>query len=213
MERINSIEPAHTRCIVLGCSNLTRATAREGLDLRLCRQHAEHHQRHGTPFRGSYKAAELHPHKLRAKQWIKAQRGSAGLSEALHQVRILYRSAGPLVPAFRLKGLPPEERARKAWARLREADVDPEKIIASWLTIVFALEADADAISSPEFQRVQAAKLVHRLASGTRKTWVQVNADGTERIDKLEIYPRSRGRILRILGKQIERACESLEIS
>ena len=33
----------------------------------------------------------------------------------------LYGRAGPFVEVFRLRGLTPQERARAAWARLREA--------------------------------------------------------------------------------------------
>ena len=56
-----------------------------------------------------------------------------------------------------------------------------------------------------EFKRVQAAKLVHEMASGTHKRWGE-GPGATE----LHVYPRSRGRVLRHVGKDIESAVELL---
>ncbi len=67
-----------------------------------------------------------------------------------------------------------------------------------------------------EYKRVQAAKLVHRMASGTHKRWEQptlsVGADGTSvtRSVELHAYPRSRGRVLRHIGEDLEEAIELL---
>ena len=63
---------------------------------------------------------------------------------------------------------------------------------------------------------MQAAKLVHRMASGTHKRWEQptlsVGADGRSvtRNVELHVYPRSRGRILRHIGEDLEEAVELL---
>lgn len=197
---------AQSRCIVLGCPNPTRAAASEGFDVRFCRRHHEHYQRHGSPYRASYSAAELVEPRKWAAAWLKLNDHSDEVGSALERVRILYRSAGVAVPAFRLRGLSAEERARKAWARLRDAQVPPERILAAWLAVQRALATDPEADSRPEFARVQAAKLVHRLASGTRKTWVQERLDGGKRVERIEVYPRSRGKVLRVIGEQIEDA-------
>lgn len=198
-------------CAVMGCSNPTRAALSEGFDQRLCRRHHEHYQRHGSPFRGSYSAVDLKPHRQVVERWLKKHSLTAEVRRAIDRVRILYRSSGPAVPAYRLKGLSPRERARKAWARLREASVPPEKIVAAWLSVQRAIQSDPEADTRPEFARVQAAKLVHRLASGTRKTWEQRDAEGRLiRIDHLEVYPRSRGVVLRYLGADIEDICLDL---
>lgn len=207
--RVQSVQRAV--CAVLECSQPTRAASGEGFDQRLCRRHHEHYQRHGSPFRGSYTAAELKPHRRAVMQWLKANKGTPEVRQALDRVDILYRSSGPAVPAFRLRGMSPRERARKAWARLREASVPPLKVVAAWLTIQRAIEHDPEAITRPEFARVQAAKLVHRLASGTRKSWEQRDASGRlVRVDRLEVYPRSRGKVLREIGADIEAVCGSL---
>lgn len=209
--RAEQLESASDTCIVLGCSNATRAASREGLDRRLCRKHYEHYQRHGSPFRGSYTAAELKPHRQAVRRWVKANKDKPEVRQAIARVEILYRSAGPAEPAYRLKGLSPRERARKAWARLREASVPPEKVVGAWLTVQRAIANDPEADTKPEFARVQAAKLVHRLASGKRKSWKQRDVnDRVVRVDRLEVYPRSRGRVLREIGDDIERSCESI---
>jgi hypothetical protein len=64
---------------------------------------------------------------------------------------------------------------------------------------------DPQADSKREFRHVQAAKLVHRMASGTHKRWGE-GANVTE----LHVYPRSRGRVLRHIGQAVEEACELL---
>ena len=194
-------------CAVIGCSNPTRAALSEGFDQRLCRRHHEHYQRHGSPFRGSYTALELKPHRQAVERWLRDNPEDPRVRQATDRVNILYRSAGPFVPAYRLQGLPPRERARKAWARLRDASVPPEKVIISWLSIQRVIQYDPEADTRPEFCRVQAAKLVHRLASGTRKSWEHLDASGRiVREEKLEVYPRSRGLVLREIGRDIEKA-------
>ena len=208
--RLSSPASELSRCIVLECSNPTRAAAGEGFDRRLCRRHAEQYAVHGSPYRKSYTAAALKPHRDKARTWLRENDDHPAVKAARERVRILYRSAGPQVEAFRLKGLGPKERARKAWARLREAGVAPDRVLEAWLALAFATAADPEADTRPEFQRVQAAKLIHRLASGTHKQWVVDTGKGQTRIERLDVYPRSRGKVLRYLGEDIARACETL---
>jgi hypothetical protein len=65
---------------------------------------------------------------------------------------------------------------------------------------------DAQAETKREFKRVQAAKVIHRLASGTHRRWPQGNGKATE----LHAYPASRGLVLRHVGEDLERAIELL---
>lgn len=197
-------------CVLPECPEPTSAVSLQGINQRFCRKHYEHYQRHGSPYRGSYKAAELQSARKVAKAWLRSNHGSQGVLAALERIRILYRSAGPHVPAYHLKGLSPKERARKAWARLRGAQVKPEKILLAWIAIGEAIRTDPNADSKPEFKRVQAAKLVHRLASGTHKRWERERADGSKHLERLDVYPRSRGQVLRVLGEDVERAMEPL---
>jgi hypothetical protein len=192
-----------SRCRVVGCAKPARAGTEDGLDTRFCKSHADHYSRHGSPYRASYTASELAPYRRGAVGWIRAHREDPWVSSAIDRVASLYRAAGLHVEAFRLRGLSPQDRARAAWARLRKAKVDPAAVVAAWLAVEMIIAADPQAERKTEFKRVQAAKLIHRMASGTHKRWGEGPA-ATE----LHVYPRSRGRVLRHIGEALERACE-----
>jgi hypothetical protein len=112
------------------------------------------------------------------------------------------------VEAFRLSGKQPEERARAAWARLRDAQVDPRIPLAAWIGIEMLILDDPQPERKAEFTRVQAAKIIHRLASGTHKKWDREQSDGKIVTEELHKYPASRGRVLRHMGEQLEKAAE-----
>ena len=80
----------------------------------------------------------------------------------------------------------------------------PDSVVAAWLGVKLTVAEDNQAPSSPEFARVQAAKVVHRLASGTHKRWKSTG-------EELHAYPQSRGRVLRHIGEDTEKAIELLE--
>jgi hypothetical protein len=193
-------------CRVIGCKQPARAATEDGLDTRLCRRHADQHARHGSPYRKSYTAAELNPYRRAAVEWLAAHEGDRLVANAIQRVRGLYDRAGPHVEAFRLRGLSPRERANAAWARLRKHGVDPRLVVAAWLAIEMKSKDDPQAETKPEFRRVQAAKVVHRLASGTHKRWTPESGKATE----LHAYPASRGNVLRHIGEDLERAIELL---
>lgn len=193
-----------SRCRVIGCSRPARAGTQDGLDTRFCRSHADHYSRHGSPYKRSYTAQELAPHLRAAKAWLEANRDDKWVHHAIDRVNTLYAAAGPHREAFRLRGLSPEERARAAWARLRKAGIDPAAVIAAWLTIELAIAADPQGETKSEFRQVQAAKLVHKMASGTHKRW-EAGAGG---VREMHVYPRSRGRVLRHIGSQLQSAAE-----
>jgi hypothetical protein len=192
-----------SRCRVVGCTRPARAGTEEGLDTRFCRSHADHYARHGSPYRTSYKAAELAPYRRAAVKWMADHRADPWVANAVDRVASLYRASGPHVEAFRLRGLSPPERAKAAWARLRKAEVDPCSVVAAWLAVEALVAADPSADHKVEFKRVQTAKLIHRMASGTHKRWGE-GPTATE----LHVYPRSRGRVLRHMGEALEEACE-----
>ena len=118
--------------------------------------------------------------------------------------------------AFRLRGKTPEDRARTHWARLRKAEIDPRLVVAAWLAVEMVISDDRQPVKTKEFKRVQVAKLVHRMASGTHRRWEQEVTDPNNswrpktRITELHVFPRSRGRILRHIGKNLEDAVELL---
>lgn len=189
-------------CKIFGCGRPARAAAGEGLDNRFCRAHAEFFQRHGSPYKRSYTAAELKPYRRAALAWVMANEADKFVANAIQRVRGLYASAGPHVEAFRLRGLTPAERARAAWARLRKADRDPRDVVAAWLAIEMAVEADPQPVRTREFKQVQGAKLLHRMASGSHRRWER--SDG---VVEMHVYPHSRGQVLRHIGAALEECC------
>lgn len=193
----------HT-CRVVGCGQPSRAATQDGLDTFFCRSHADHHSRHGSPYKRSYGAKELAPYHKKARVWLKDREGDLWVKNAILRVETLYNTAGPHVEAFRLRGLSPEERAKAAWARLRKAKVDPRKVIEAWLAIEMIVSDDIQPDGKPEFKRVQIAKVVHKMASGTHKSWSTAPGGKAD----MHLYPRSRGRVLRHIGADIEGATE-----
>src|SRR6185312_16364261 len=81
-------------------------------------------------------------------------------------------SAGPVEIATRLRGLPPERRAKIALARLREANIKPERLLAIPLAVAALIEdVPATIHRIPEWRIVAIAKAAHRLASGYHRVW------------------------------------------
>jgi len=190
---------------VVGCDKPARAGTEDGLDTRLCRTHSDFYSRHGSPYQRSYTAAELAPFRRAAEKWLKANIQDHWVQNARQRIQTLYQNAGPHIEAFRLRGLPPKDRGKAAWARLRKAKVDPLRVIAAWLAVEMAIVSDPRGETKKEFKQVQAAKLVHRMSSGTHKRW----GEGPS-AKELHVYPRSRGRVLRYIGSDIAEAVELL---
>lgn len=205
--KARAAEPSHmfTRCRVIGCSKPARAGTQDGLDTRWCRSPADHYSRHGSPYKRSYTAKEIAPHRKAAMAWLEASAHDPRVVSAINRVNTLYMAAGPHVEAFRLRGLSPEERARAAWARLRKAKVDPRRVVTAWLAVELAIRNDPQAEWKTEYKLVQAAKLIHRMASGTHKSWGKGSAK-----TELHVFPRSRGQVLRRIGADVERATTPL---
>lgn len=204
-------------CRVVGCGNPARAGTSDGLDMRFCRSHADHHQRHGSPYKGSYPAKVLTPYRKVALLWLAENAEDVWVKDAFRRVEGLYQRAGPHVEAFRLRGLPPKDRAKAHWARLRKAGVDPRKVVAAWLGVEMAIRDDPQPVQTTEYKQVQAAKVIHRMASGSHKRWEREVADPAwsgQRtktvVQEMHVYPRSRGRVLRHIGEDLERAVELL---
>jgi hypothetical protein len=70
------------------------------------------------------------------------------------------------------------------------------------------LQADPQGERKAEFKRVQAAKLVHRMASGSHKRWERQRSDGRISVHEIHKFPHSRGQVLRYIGEGLERAAE-----
>ena len=193
-------------CRVIGCRRPARAATGDGLDTRWCRVHADQYARHGSPYRKSFTARELNPYRRAAVTWLIVSEGDRYVANAIKRVEGLYGRAGSHEEAFRLRGMSPKERARKAWARLRHHKVDPRVVIAAWLAVEMATTDLPGADDRREYKQVQAAKIIHRLASGTHKRWSAGPAGPAE----LHAYPVSRGLVLRYIGASLESAAELL---
>jgi len=193
-------------CRAIGCRKPARAGTDDGLDRRFCRAHADHLQRHGSPFKKSYAAAQLNPYRRAAVEWLMANEHDRYVRNAIQRVKGLYDRAGPFVEAFRLRGKSPSDRARAAWARLRHHEVDPRVVLAVWLAVEMVIKDDPQPVRTAEFKRVQAAKVLHRLASGSHKHWPSQGVLANE----LHVYPASRGNVLRTIGAALEGAAEFL---
>jgi hypothetical protein len=208
LKRVKTPSPTYSRCRIIGCPSPTTAGTSKGLNRLYCRRHEEHFERHGAYIKQSYSAAQINPYRRAAFDWLTLNRDKTLVALALRAIESLYRKGGPYVAAFRLSGKTPEERARAAWARLREAEVDPRIPLAAWLGIEMLIFDDPQPERRVEFKRVQAAKIIHRLASGIHKKWERDQPDGKIVNQELHKYPASRGQVLRHIGAQLEKASE-----
>lgn len=202
----------YTYCRMMGCRNPASAGTDSGLNRLYCRKHQEHYSRHGSYTKKSYTAKEIDPYRKAAIRWLKANLDDPMVDRAIKGIEALYKSAGHHVEAFRLNGLTPQERARVAWARLRNAGIDPLKPLAAWIAVELITLDDLQPEHKQHFKWVQAAKIVHRLSSGSHKRWETLSYDGHPQVVELHKYPRSRGRVLVQIGKQLERVAELLVV-
>lgn len=210
-QRVASKATPYASCRIFDCKMPTRAASGKGLNRLYCRSHEDHFQRHGSYTKRSYKASELTPHRATAMTWLAAHCNDIEVLEAVEAVRSLMRRGGPVIEAFRLRGLSPEKRAKATWARLRQAKVDPLRIIATALSVELAVQNDTQPETHVEFKQVQLAKSLHRMASGTHKRWERIRPDGNKAVVTLHKHPMSRGRVLRHLGLQVHLSIDVLQ--
>lgn len=187
---------AATHCIIPGCGRLTMKAAREGLAPHHCRKHVEHRARHGSYWLKTYTAAELKPYLTAANAYVRLLAATDKfIAAAIAGLRTTLDEAGPVEIATRLKGMSATKRAKIGLARLRVAEVEPERILCIVLAVTAVAESNGH--RPREFRTVQFAKAVHRLASGTG--WVS---------SKKRAYPKSTGQVLRVMGRLLEKPCE-----
>jgi hypothetical protein len=193
----------------VACGRPTSRFAKEGLSAFTCRYHQQHKQRHGSHWCKSPSAMTLKPYLTAALSFIGAHCTDPFISAALNGMGGIMASAGLVEIATRLNGLPPVHRARIALARLREADIKPERLLAIPLAVAALIE-DAPEVCHriTDWRIVAIAKAAHRLASGTHRIWPVAQPDGRTKHIEMHAYPRSSGRVLRHLGEMIEKECE-----
>jgi hypothetical protein len=195
------------RCVIPGCGRPTMLSSGKGLAEGHCRYHVQFKARHGSHWYPTYKAAELKPYLTVAAEWIEEHREELFVSYPLIGLRGLLKSAGRAEPAMDIKRRSAAFRARVAFARLREAGVKPERLMAIHMAVAALIEDDRGSHRVTEFRLVQTAKAVHRLASGTHPNWKWPMRDGTVRPLNFHAYPQSSGIVLRIMGREIDEIC------
>ncbi|WP_245428633.1 hypothetical protein [Kumtagia ephedrae] len=201
---------AGPRCAILGCGRPVAAPKHRPVQQFHCVYHVQRKARHGSHWHPGYRAADLKPYVKCAESWLKANAGHPLAFAAWQELNVKLAMAGPVDPAMNLRGRSPAYRAQVAFARLREANINPDRLIAICLATAALIEDDRGSHRVREFRIVQAAKAVHRLASGTHRSWNIETRDGRMVPYTLHAYPRSSGLVMRRLGEALEKACEGL---
>jgi len=198
------------KCVIIGCGQPTPRAEKVGLGIALCRKHQRHRQRHGSPICASPSAKLLKPYLRAANYLIRLKDTDPYVSAARAGLLGLMATAGPVEIATRLRGLLPAQRARVALARLREAGVMPERLLAIAVAVHALIEDNPTATHRiSDWTLVAIAKSAHRLSSGTHIKH-ELRDDSGKLLSRtaLHAYPRSSGRVLRHLGRAIENQCE-----
>src|SRR4051812_7830598 len=105
--RVHRGEPMFKYCRVVGCGQPTTAGAGKGLNRKFCRRHEDFYERHSSPYKLSYTAAQLAPRRKAALTWVVEHEDDPAVRFAVNAVVDLYVRAGRRVEAFRLAGKPP----------------------------------------------------------------------------------------------------------
>lgn len=179
-----------------------------GLAAFHCRRCVEHKSRHGSHWHGTYRASELKPYLAASTSYVRRHAADKYIAAAVAAMRNTIEGAGPVEIATRLKGMSASKRARIALARLRVAGIPSERLVSIVLAVSALIEDDPHSHRTKEFRTVQICKAIHRLASGTHKVWELVDHQGRNRRIELHAFPRSSGRVLRLMGRMLEEPCE-----
>lgn len=152
----------------------------------------------------------MRPYLKAGLRLIEQNRDELFVKAALAGIEGLMRSAGKATIAPRLKGLSPGERARVALARLREAGIKSERLLATVLAVHALIEDAPEHVHRIRDWRIVAiAKAAHRLASGHHVRYEAADEEtGKVYRSDYHAYPRSSGRVLRHLGELLEREAE-----
>lgn len=195
------------RCTTPFCARPTMVAAGVGLADTLCKLCVQHKARHGSAWAPSLRATDLRPYRTVAAKWLRDHRADLSVRHTIIALRALLDGAGRAERAGDIKRRSAAHKARVAFARLREAGVMPDRLLATHMAVTACIEDDAYAQRTREYQTVQAAKAVHRLASGTHGRWDFPRDDGTTFPLEVHTYPRSSGLVLRVIGKELDEIC------
>lgn len=201
-------DPVARSCAIPGCGRPTMHSSGKGLAQLHCKYHVQQKNRHGSHWHPTYRSADLKPYLKAATDWIASNQHQPDVRGAVLGLNETLAASGLVDPAMNLRRRSAAYRARVAFARLREAGVRGNRLLAIYLAVSALIEDDLGSHRSEEFRIVQAAKAAHRLASGTHRRWEFPGPDGRTRHTELHAYPRSSGLLLRKMGEALEKACE-----
>lgn len=218
-------------CTVPRCGRPTMAAAGKGLAHTLCKRHVALKARHGSASARTIKASDLQPYLADTQRVIEFNKvhNAEEFAPTLHRLRAALQTAGPVDSADHIRWKSAADRARVAFARFREAGVLPERLLAIHMAVSAFIEQSPSSPRDNEYRIVQVAKAVHRLASGTHRKYEMPGAGprmvthvvGGVRITEhrpaapgtswtSHLYPRSSGRVLRLIGNELEKHCAAL---
>lgn len=189
-------------CPIPGCGRPPQARAGRGLSLTHCKRCVQHRNRHGSFWKGTYSAATLMPHRRAAESYLKANLADFWIAHALLAIQGLLDGAGPVERIVDLKHMKPDRKARAAFARLRRAEVPPLRLLVDHLAITGAVQEDPirPGGEPDDYRLTQIGKAALRKASGYHSVYGPNS--------RYDVYPRSAGILLRVLGQKLDRACE-----
>lgn len=196
-------------CTIPGCGRPTAKAAGTGFAEFHCRYHVQFKARHGSHWCPTYRATELRPYVRVAKAWLRANRKHPAVAMALAWLDGLFVNAGRADMAQNIKRKPAAERAKIAFARLRDAGIKSERVLGIYLAVHALIEDDRGSHRVYEFRNVQVAKALHRLASGTHKRWDFDTGRGVVPV-RMDVYPKSSGLVLRVMGEAIEECASNV---
>lgn len=192
-------DQALPRCSIPGCGRPPEALQGTGLSRSLCRYHREFKARHGSAWKRSYTGADLKPYIAAAESYLKTHATDLYVAHALKSIEITLNSAGPVRRVNELPYLSLRDRARATFARLREGEVLPMRILSVAIGILAAVEEDPFKPRG-HYPAVQIAKALRRRASGYHADYGEGRS--------FHRYPRSSGQVLIAVGEEMMKACE-----
>ena len=189
-------------CAIFGCGRPPQARAGRGLSLYHCRYHVQKKNRHGSFWKGTYSAAELRDYRRAAERYLKAHADDRWIAAALTALRATLDGAGPNERVVDVLHFTPRRKARAAFARMRERNVPPLRLLTIHLAVSGAVREDPirPGDDGSEYRLTQIGKAAMRTASGYHSYYGPGN--------QYDRYPRSSGRALRLIGWMMESACE-----
>ncbi|MCA3564294.1 MAG: hypothetical protein IOC90_09985 [Methylocystis sp.] len=153
-------------------------------------------------WKGTYSAADLKPYRRAAESYLKAHLTDLWIAHALLAIQALLDGAGPVERVVDLRRMTPYRKARSAFARLRRAGVPPLRLLVDHLAITGALREDSirPGGEPDDYRLTQIGKATLRKASGYHSIYGPNS--------RYDVYPRSAGQFLRIIGRNLDRVCE-----